>query len=423
MSNVQIRKDGTKAINFERADGTRKFIRLGRIHLDDAEVILTHVSELNIAQIMARPVATKTAKWLGDVGAPLHRKLASAGLIEARINTVTTLGPLLATYIAKRSDVKETTATVYSRWQKHLIAYFGEDKPIQQITISAAEGWKRWLSTEKKLAKNTIARGCGVACQFFEDARKGRLISENPFEGLPEQVTGNKKRAFFLPHEDAQRILAAAKNPEYAAIFALARYGGLRTPSETFALRWEDIDWDNNRFIVHSPKTEHHEGKDEREVPLFPKLRPYLEALYDAAVLECGTPKGYVITKHRSANPSTNMKKIIRKAGVKPWPKLFQNLRSTRQTELIQEGHPLHVVCEWIGNSALIAKRHYLQVTDSDFAKAIGKQSATFSATAKRSRRTHHIARFAKSSGNRVKLRKTYYTSVRYQWAVQDSNL
>lgn len=31
---------------------------------------------------------------------------------------------------------------------------------------------------------------------------------------------------------------------------------------------------------------------------------------------------------------------------------------------------PLHVVCDWIGNSATIAQKHYLQVTDSDFERA-----------------------------------------------------
>ena len=32
---------------------------------------------------------------------------------------------------------------------------------------------------------------------------------------------------------------------------------------------------------------------------------------------------------------------------------------------------PLHVVCEWIGNSALIASKHYLQVTDDHYAEAV----------------------------------------------------
>jgi len=50
--------------------------------------------------------------------------------------------------------------------------------------------------------------------------------------------------------------------------------------------------------------------------------------------------------------------------------KLFQSLRSTRQTELV-EAFPLHVVCAWLGNSAAVAAKHYLQVRDEDFQRAI----------------------------------------------------
>jgi len=60
---------------------------------------------------------------------------------------------------------------------------------------------------------------------------------------------------------------------------------------------------------------------------------------------------------------------IIKCAGVKAGPRLFQNLRATRQTELAAE-HPLHVVCQWIGNSEPIAAKHYLQMTEGDFEAA-----------------------------------------------------
>ena len=63
------------------------------------------------------------------------------------------------------------------------------------------------------------------------------------------------------------------------------------------------------------------------------------------------------------------MFRIIRRAGLKPWPKLFHNLRASRETELAAD-FPIHVVCAWIGNSALIAAKHYLQVTDDYFERA-----------------------------------------------------
>ena len=75
--------------------------------------------------------------------------------------------------------------------------------------------------------------------------------------------------------------------------------------------------------------------------------------------------------------------KIITRAGLKPWPKLFQNMRATRQTELSGQ-FPLHVVCDWLGNSAPIAQKDYLRVTEQDFAAAISggaKRGALFDET------------------------------------------
>src|SRR5262249_48027540 len=126
-------------------------------------------------------------------------------------------------------------------------------------------------------------------------------------------------------------------------------------------------DWHRDRFLVRSPKTEHLPGGGLRWVPLFPELRPHLEALWDAA------PDGavHVITRYRlsTQNLRTTFLKIILRAGLTPWPRLMQNLRASRETELAGQ-FPLHVVTSWIGNSEIVAAKHYLQVTDADFARA-----------------------------------------------------
>lgn len=75
-------------------------------------------------------------------------------------------------------------------------------------------------------------------------------------------------------------------------------------------------------------------------------------------------------SRRHCVNLRTQLSRIIGKAGLKPWPKLFHNLRATRETELAAE-FPLHVVCEWIGNSQPVAARHYLRVTENDFKKAV----------------------------------------------------
>ena len=78
-------------------------------------------------------------------------------------------------------------------------------------------------------------------------------------------------------------------------------------------------------------------------------------------------------------NPHTQFVRLIERAGLNPWPKVWQNLRSTRETELLKD-FPIHVVCGWIGNTERIGRRHYFQTTEADFDKAVGVQRAAKSA-------------------------------------------
>ncbi len=64
--------------------------------------------------------------------------------------------------------------------------------------------------------------------------------------------------------------------------------------------------------------------------------------------------------------------RLIQKAGLQPWPRLFHSMRNSRETELAKD-HPLHIVTAWMGNTPKIAMKHYLMVTDSDFDRATGK--------------------------------------------------
>jgi hypothetical protein len=80
----------------------------------------------------------------------------------------------------------------------------------------------------------------------------------------------------------------------------------------------------------------------------------------------------WVISRIR--NPKTNLRsqmiRILKRAEIKVWPKLFQNLRSSRESELIKV-HGMEVACAWIGHTPAVAMKHYLQITDEDYEKAL----------------------------------------------------
>jgi integrase len=364
MASVANDPGGRRRILFVDPSGDRKAIRLGKVSGRAAEGVKHRVEQLLESQLLKRPMEADLAGWVYELDARMAKKLAAVGLIpKPEQKAAATLGQFLTDYIASRTDVKPLTTRHLNDARRNLVAFFGEDKALADISPGDADEFRRDLLL--RLGDNTVRRQCGRAKQFLRAALRKRLIRENPFADMKGcGVQANRSRDYFLTREDAAKVLEACPDAQWRLIFALSRFGGLRCPSEHLALRWGDVDWERERICVRSPKTEHHEGGESRWIPMFPELRPSLEQAWDEA--EPGTE--YVITRYRSANTNlrTHLERIIRRAGLEPWPKLFHNLRATRETELAQS-FPLHVVCSWIGNSQAVAAKHYLQVTDEHF--------------------------------------------------------
>ena len=366
MASIAKDANGRKRLIFSTPGGARKTIRLGKIGSREAEGIKRRVESLVACMTAGVPWDQETSRWVATLPDHLADKLASAGFLPARKRL--TLGPFLDDYIRGRIDLKPLTIDHLRRAQRDLLGYFGPDKLLAEITPGDADEFRLYLIDRGLDADSTVPRICGRAKQFLTAAVKHRLIPANPFADLKSCVQANRDRFYFSTRDEIALVLNACPDAEWRLIVALSRFGGLRCPSEHLALRWGDVAWDRNRITVRSPKTEHHPGGESRVIPLFPELLPHLEDVFDAAA--SGTE--YVITRYRQANSNlrTQLQRIIRKAGLRAWPKLFQNLRSSRETELA-ETFPIHVVCRWIGNSQAVAAKHYLQVTDAHFDRAV----------------------------------------------------
>jgi integrase len=390
MASLTTCADGRRRIQFFDAVGERRNITLSSCTDERAREIRAKVKQLNADAITGQAWAPETARWVARQDHALYDKLAAVGLVPPReVAGPKTLAAFLDAYIESRGN-KPTTITNLRGARRWLVEYFGADRRLDSITPGDADEFRAWLSKQphrrsskkgrkkkgqKLLHENTARRICGRAKQFFRAAVRKRLIIESPFGDMQGvSVQANKEREFFVGRSVAEKVLAACPDNQWKLLFALSRYGGLRCPSEHLALKWGDVDWEHNRITIRSPKTEHHEGKASRVIPLFPELRPYLEAVFD----EASEGTEFVITRYRdtNANLRTQLQRILTRAGVAAWPKLFQNLRSTRETELTDEGFPQHVVCAWLGNSPKVAHKHYLQVTDAHFEAATAAPTA-----------------------------------------------
>ena len=386
MASLSQEKNGGWRVLFLRPGQTRGSVRLGKMPEAEAREIAGHIEHLWACQVKNRPCSKVTERWVTSIYSDpamqwLYDRMAAAGLVTPREGTLDQrraapkLGSFLREYIDFRVDLKPSTRRHLEQVRERLVEYFGEETLLENITPGDTDEWRRWLG--EKLGENTIRRFCGRGKQFFRAAVRKRAITQNPFFDMKNcTVQANRGREFFITQEVAERVLEACPDAEWRLIFALARYAGLRTPSETLALTWSDVDWERNRMTIQSPKTERYAGKDSRVIPIFPELRPFLDEAFEQA--ESGTV--HVINRYRdtSVNLRTQMLRILKRASIEPWEKLFQNLRASRATELAAE-FPSHVAAAWLGHSTLVAQKHYWQVTEADFDKAahLGAKSGT----------------------------------------------
>ncbi len=80
-----------------------------------------------------------------------------------------------------------------------------------------------------------------------------------------------------------------------------------------------------------------------------------------------------------NTNLRSTLEKIIKRAGVKLWPKLWQNLRASGATDLART-LPSHVAAEICGHTEQVAREHYWTVTGSDFDQALASMPKIFEA-------------------------------------------
>jgi len=361
------------------AAGSRRSVRLPKMPRKAADSVLAHVEAVLAAKAGNYSIPLETARWAAGLPDALHAKLSgAAGLLPPR--TRATLGTFLTEYAATRIDLKSSTRVVRAQTEQSLREHFGDQRELHSITPGDAEGFRLYL-VGRKLAPSTIHKRVQTARQIFKAAVRCKLIDSNPFADIRHKAVIDPERFYFLSMADVLKLLEMAHNADWRCIIGLSRFGGLRCPSEVLSLTWQDIDWAGNRFTVTSPKGEK-DGKGTRVVPLFPELRTILEGAFELAA----EGAVYVVDpKYRqgSLKPSgwmncnlrTTFEKIIRRAGLKPWPRLFHAMRASRETELA-ERFPIHVVTAWLGNTPKIAMKHYLMTTEADFAKAVAPAPA-----------------------------------------------
>ena len=382
MARIVTRSNGLREIRFDDKDGKQRTIYVARMPKRDAESVGSKIDHIVSRQITGSEPDTLISQWIADLPDKLHSKLVKFGLAATRESVAETESKMPTIkqwtdrYIASL-NVKPRTKENLEISARALCVHFGAHKPIDSFTIGDAAEFRRWLEREgnerKKytcgLATNTVRRRIGRAKQFFNAAIDKELITKNPFAKEESSVTGNPEKHKEIPAEWIEQMIRTTKCEDWKIILAFARYGGMRS-HETRIQRWDHIDLPNRIMKVRSYKN-HKVGVKLviRTMPIFPELLPHLMRAKEMA------PAGaeWVQTRYtHEANIGTEFDRIAARAGLVPWDEPFQNLRRTRETELMVH-YPAADVTSWIGNSIRVAQSHYLMAMQSSFQRAIAE--------------------------------------------------
>jgi integrase len=362
---------------FLRPDnGKRTRLRLGVVSKPTAEEVGRKIDLILECTEYNRELPPSLCDWLGGIGDDVYSLLVGAGLLLPREETSrAALQQFLDEYKATKhggtgrsGGWKPTTEKSRQQTIDDLVLRFGAQRMLGHITAGDAEDWYQWLQkSEPKgrgLSPATAAKRLKDARQFFRYAVRKKLITDNPFEELKVPSQENPSRLVEVPRATIEKLLTSIQCSELRLVVALARYVGLRVPSETSHLRWRDVDFEHESLHVFAPKTEHHARAGHRTCPLLLELVPHFEAIRPATC----EPERFVFQQRRGAamNLRTALLREIKAAGLTPWPKLFQNLRANALTDLA-ETNPIHLVCRWLGNTIDVAMRHYLIIKRREY--------------------------------------------------------
>lgn len=274
-----------------------------------------------------------------------------------------------------RPHVRPETYAGYRRNLKnHICRYIGE---LDINTITAEHTQRLMDELQKELAATTLHGISRLMKSMFTAACEKELIPHNPCLCIKlPKAKGRPPRVLTLSEQKKlEKEIFMNNEPEYL----LCLYMGLRV-GELCALRWEDVDFENNilhirnavhripqeiggrstKLVVGEPKSE----SSVRDIPLPCFLSKILLRKKES---EKGSSNDFLFkgTKTACRDPRTMQRKIeklsqeLGLSGVH-----MHTLRHTFATRCLEKGIHYEVLSEFLGHSsAQITLRHYAHCT------------------------------------------------------------
>ena len=344
-----------RSIDFSYPANRRHRLRLGVVSSDTAKECCRQVEKLIEARCTGQPLDLSTGEWLNQISDSIYESLVRFGLCKprARVNMAPSVEEWVTKYIdQRRGDLKTGSIERLEQSASRIKKHFGKTSRIDEVTPDSAADWRAAMLANG-LSEATTRLHCRNAKSIFAEAERRELIRKNPFGRLKSSsIAAQRKRN--VTAEEATNILKACPSLDWQVLFGLARFGGLRIPSESHILTWENVDWERKLLRVYAPKTD-----STRVVPIVPRLMEILKKARELAAGESET-----IVQMSTNNLHRNFEKLLKAAKIEVWDDLFQTLRRSCETDFAKH-HPQGAVSRWIGHSMRVSEQHYLMDDES----------------------------------------------------------
>ena len=362
---------GNWQVNFSE-NGKQRTLYLGRDFTSgSADRVARIVSDILSCRNRGDSVPLEILRRVEKLPERIQRSFEKHGLIGGV--SVWKLSDLLEKFYETKIHLRQTTQDTYRNYGNHLIAFFGADCRLDTIGKLDCERFRDQYFGYQ--AACTVSRGLSRCQSIFRYAVDAGWLRSNPFEKTVKRVSVNLQRQFYVDRETIYKVMSCCRDDYDRLVLALARFGGLRIPSEIRHLRYCDF-VDNVIRIHHDTKT------GAREVPLFGEIRE----IFDRIVVNLGKKSVSADSSGDSAAlgdfvfASLGNKDVLRDrvlsainaSGVDRWEKLFVNLRSSCITDMVERGYSEKILDAMFGNSSEIRRRHYIQFRkDRDYGRVL----------------------------------------------------
>lgn len=360
--------NGLWRVEFTGMDGARKRVRLGRMTEKFANRFKHSLERLLDEMAIGGVMSVNSSNWLQALPDRLYGRLAAKLPIDRRVSM--TLAAWQSHFMLIRKALEQSSKTKLEQTFTKLIEFFTASKLLRDITQSDAQAWRNWMvekvsdRTGKHISRATVRTHVGNAKAIFGRAVKERMINESPFRDEHGGTTPSENLKF-VSWQSIEKVLHYIKNPDLRLLVALCRYAGLRAGCEPSRLLWsKHVDLEKRRLLVPCKKTERYAGKALRRVAIDERLLAHLSLKFQNKAAD----EDRVCRLDRlSGTHCRTVRRAIRRAGVSSWPKLFQGLRVSFDSELRNHGIHTDFAGKMTGHSAKISQDSYTAVPEETF--------------------------------------------------------